>query len=266
MKKSFKRRPRRFFSENILTQSGEQIFLNAGESVHLRTTLRLDPGAVVLLTDPSGREAEAVIEGYEADGRAALKLIELGPCPQAGRIFVRLYAAMAKGGVTDELVEKASELGIEEFHPIVTERTEVRTFGEKSQRQLERWYKIAREAAKQSGGRKELVLFEPEILAQAVKKAGPTGRHVFLDPYEGDAVDLKTWLESMDLLLKKQNHLELNLYFGPEGGFSRPELEAARKTLAEAGAVCHWVHLGARLLRLDTAVVSVLAAVKLILT
>jgi len=265
MKKLSKRRPRRFFSESVLTQTGEQIILSAGEATHLCKVLQLEPGDVVLLTDPLGREAEAVIEGYRPDGKAALKVMELGAVPQINRVVVRLFAAMAKGGVTDELVEKASELGIDEFHPMITEHTEVRTVGEKSQRQLERWYKIARTAAKQSGGRKELVLFEPKMLKQVVGDASK-GMHVFLDPYEEDAMNLKTWLESMELLVREQGHLEMNLYFGPEGGFSRQELQAARKAFTETGAACQFVHLGDRILRLDTAVVSVLAAVKLILT
>ena len=266
MKKSAKRQPRRFFSESALTKSGEQVILAAGEALHFRKTLRLEPGATVLLADASGREAEAVIEAYLADGRAALKLMALAPLPEPSRVFVRLCAAMAKGGVTDELVEKSAELGVDEFQPLITEHTEVRASGEKSQRQLERWYKIACEAVKQSGGRRALLLFEPKTLAQVAEESGPKGIHVFFDPYESVAVDLKMWLESMDLLLRKQTPIALNLYFGPEGGFSRPELESARQSLMQAGAVCHWVHLGDRILRLDTAVVSVLAAVKLILT
>lgn len=260
-----KRRPRRFFSEQALSAPDQKILIPAGEARHFHSILRLEPGDEILLSDASGREARASIESYEASGGAWVRVVETANAaewPEEARIC--LYVAFAAKGVMDELVEKCQELGVAEFRPMLTERTVVTLSDEKEEKVLDRWYKITREAAKQSGNTRLMEIFKPERILTALTGLKKGDEAVFFHPGQSSQLG---WGEQLDQKkrLPREQRRSFNLFLGPEGGFSEKEMNQLEKKARENAVLMTRVHLGPHILRLPTAVVAAVGAAKILL-
>ncbi len=171
---------------------------------------------------------------------------------------LRLFSAFAAKGVMEELVEKCQELGVTEFYPLLTERTAVALAGEKEGKVLERWYKIAREAAKQSGNARLVQLSAPLAL-EAAFKIIPLGEEaVFFHPEPESGLPVKIWLQQS----AGARPAGVNLFIGPEGGFTRRELDAAKAAAQRKGSRFVQIWLGPATLRVSTAAVAAVSAVK----
>lgn len=120
------RRPRRFFSEIPLGNAGDFLLLSPEESLHLRQTLRLNPGDRCLVADSQGRQSEAEIESFAPDGRARLKLGAVSVPAENAALRIHLCAAIPKGIKFEYLIQKAQEIGLDALTPVMTERTVVR--------------------------------------------------------------------------------------------------------------------------------------------
>ncbi len=256
------RRPRRFFSEQPLQALDQRILIPSGEARHFQKTLRLKPGAKVLLSDQAGCEACALIERYEDQGAAWVRIVEIKPAGRVSQVSIRLFAAFAAKGIMDGLVEKCQELGVEEFRPVLTERTVISLTHEKEGKVLERWYKITREAAKQSGQTRLMAIAKPEDLSAALDQVKPGEEAVFFHP-EASPTGWGLWLEGCK---DKRNRpdFRLNLFIGPEGGFSNAEIQKARQKMQVKNISFSQVHLGPAILRVETAAVAAVAVAKLL--
>lgn len=260
------RRPRRFFSEQAIKDQGQKILIPAVEARHFQRTLRLKPGDTLFLTDTAGREARAAIDAYTTKGEAwvsVLEVIDRGPAREGPGI--RLFVAFAAKGIMDDLVDKCQELGVEAFCPTVTGRTVVSLSAEKEEKVRQRWYKITCEAAKQSGNTRLMTVLPAEKLSTALEKFKAGEEVVFFHPGTAEVPGWGTWLEQLKSKGLPQNS-KLNLFIGPEGGFSENEIEAARKIGREIGFHFSQVHLGTYLLRVPVAVMAAVCTAKMILT
>ena len=152
--------------------------------------------------------------------------------------------ALPKGDKMDFIVQKAVELGAYAVVPYLSKNCVSRP--ERTEKKVERWRKIAAEAAKQCG-RGVLPSVEGVIpFAQAVARAAAHETALFL--YENEK---QTGLRAA---LADGLGETVALLVGPEGGFAPEEAEAA----ADAGLKS--VSLGTRILRCETAPVAALAA------
>src|SRR4028119_1042349 len=142
---------RRFFAapENF---SEKEIQLNADESRHLRDVLRLRVGEKVAVFDGAGNEFLCLIERIERKAVSLLILEKINaPSPESD-LNLTLAVALLKGEKFDLVVQKATELGVKRILPLETARADVKIKDEKDvAKKLERWRRIALEAAKQSG-------------------------------------------------------------------------------------------------------------------
>ncbi|HEY7161223.1 MAG TPA: RsmE family RNA methyltransferase, partial [Acidobacteriota bacterium] len=171
------------------------------------------------------------------DGIILKKLSDL-PSPHQNRVRLILGQAIPKGDRFEWLIQKATELGVSEIHPLITERTIVRP--EKSTTKVQRWNEIAAAAAEQSESDQPSIILPPEPLNIFLKKA-PDGLKLLLHERQGAA--------SLKELLAGGNYYNSNIIFivGPEGGWTKAETEL----IVSAGF--HKVHLGSRILRSETA-------------
>ncbi len=198
----------------------------------LASVLRLTPGDEVSVFDGWGHERRARIEVVRRGlvtlslGAAVEPLAEL-PVP------VVLCAAFPRGGRGDWLVEKATELGAAALVPLEADRSVMHP----GDGRVDRWRRIAIEAAEQSG-RATLPRFTTEAPADALVLIADLGTG--LTPREA-LVDLEV--------------PAVALHIGPEGGWTSEE----RARQAAAGAVR--VSLGPRPLRSETAAITLLALV-----
>jgi 16S rRNA (uracil1498-N3)-methyltransferase len=243
------RRLRRFFSSEPLAVEGQELRLPASEGHHLRDILRLQEGASCLVTDGRGQEAEAVIKKYFADGAALVTLSKLIPKTANHSLVLKLYVGIPQRGKMDDLVEKAQELQVQVLVPLNTERTIIKMAASAEAKVLHRWEKIAQEAAKQSGNTHLIQIQAPTAFKKALETIPESETMALFHP-EGNALSFQNWIENMDA------HSTLHLFIGPEGGFSDKEVQMVRDKKGQI------VRLGTSILKVDTAFVGSIAALR----
>jgi 16S rRNA (uracil1498-N3)-methyltransferase len=172
-------------------------------------------------------------------------------------LTLRVFPVMLRKGKTDLLVEKAQELGVHVFHPVVSEHCEVKIAREKTGKVLDRWNRIAREASKQSGNLKVLRIEAPLSFKEALGSI-PSDEPVVIFHPGPEAVLFPQWLGELRAAAGKIK--ELNLFIGPEGGFSEEEIRWARWHRKEKDL--RLVGLGEVLFKADTAFVGILASLR----
>jgi len=253
------RKLRRFFTPQILQNVPQDLWLETAETHHLRDSIRLKPGDACLVTDGRGGEAEAVVGAFAPDGRACLQIrkVLVKSVPLNDRVALRVFPALLRKGKTDLLVEKAQELGAREFHPIVSEHCEVQIPKEKTGKIIERWNRIAREASKQSGSLQLLLIEEPRSFKEVLGNLSPGEPVVIFHPGP-DSIAFPEWITEVQGL--KGTIKALNIFIGPEGGFSASEIDWVRWN--RKGKNLWVVNLGEVLFKADTAFVGIVAALR----
>lgn len=257
------KKTRCFFSDTPLVRAGQVVYLQPAETRHIQNTLRLQPGSQIRVTDGRGHEATAVIASFSPDHKTELMLTDFfEPAPLSPSTFtVTLAVAFAAKGIMDELVEKGQELGLAAFFPLRTERTVVSLTGEKEEKVLQRWYKITREAAKQSGNTELMRIERPMSIEEALKMIPAGGEAMFLHPGES-SLSLAGWLREHSLSVDANVTRTYNLFIGPEGGFSAREITKAQQLGELLGIRIRVISLGRSILRVSTAVVAAIGAIK----
>lgn len=217
-----------------------EIELTGEDFNYLKNVLRANVGDKLSIFDGNGNSAQAVITGVYSSRITALTGSVSAPEKTESPLKTVLLQGMLKGQKMDLVIQKAVELGVSEIIPMITARTEVR-----ETRKVERWKKIAAEAAKQCGRAVMPEISEPAAFKECVKnfQAGI----IF---WEGGGDSLNKAPSS----LREQKSLAIAI--GPEGGFTEDEASLAR----QAGFyVCS---LGPRILRAETAAIAALALVQ----
>ena len=221
-----------FVPPECISQDGVII---TGNLVHqLRNVLRLGPGDEIIVLDNSGWEYLVRLEEVER-GRARGAIQDKSPSTSEPRIQITLYQATLKGDTFEFVLQKWTELGLAGFIPIICQRSVANV----SDNKVSRWWRVIVEAAEQSR-RGRVPLLYPAI---TFEEACRSQSGLSLLPWEGEGE------QGLRPLLKKiRGHpRSLNLFIGPEGGFTKEEAELAQKS----GVIA--VTLGGRILRAETA-------------
>jgi len=211
--------------------SGERVSISAAETHHVRRVLRLRPGDDLAVFDGRGREWRATLASYEG-ASATLDLREELVDRVEPSLDVHLYQACARADRMDWVVQKGTEIGLAAVFTVGSDRPQGPA---RSARRLDRWRRIAVQAAKQSGRRRL-----PRIEA-AAGLPRPTGDILAL------LLDVSAADRFGTACAGVHSSREAWLAVGPESGFSRVEIESARSD--------GWreVGLGPRVLRTETA-------------
>jgi 16S rRNA (uracil1498-N3)-methyltransferase len=228
--------------------AGDVVSLAGDEHRHLVRVLRLGTGDRVVLFDGLGAEVEAVIR--RAGPRQAL--LELGQRRQVQARAtppVTLLLGVPRGDRMDIAVQKTTELGIARIVPVLAART---TAGRPRR---ERWEKIAREAARQSGRADVPEIAAAAPLEDAVRAAGAGATGLVL--WEEAAATAPAALPLGRALPAEPRAVALVV--GPEGGLTTDEVGAAR------AAGYQVVTMGPRILRSETAAIAAVAVVQSLL-
>ncbi len=256
------RRLRRFFSLEPIQGVGALHYLSSEETWHLKKILRLKPGDLCLITDSGGSEAEALIESFEGERtRVSIQKVtqsnmDLGERNDGPKIY--LYIAMPQRAKMNDLVEKAQELGVDRLIPLETDHSAFKIPSVRQEAVLERWKKISQEAAKQSGASRLLEISSIQKWSEAWSLISPGEPALLCHPES--VLSLAQWstdqLRTKDALLSA---LKIHLWIGPEGGFSPREVkEASARGIVQ-------VHLGTKILKVDTAMIVAVGFLKLCL-
>lgn len=160
---------------------------------------------------------------------------------------VTLIVALPKGTGFDEVVRQTTELGAATIAPAISERTLLKP----SPQKLDRWRRIAAEAAEQSERQLVPAILEPlsftAILSPVAKEASQVPDMQFICVARGDSPHLFTCLQEKKQAIADRKNIKIVIATGPEGGFSPAEIEQA------IAAGFQPVSLGRRILRAVTA-------------
>ncbi|MBN3525891.1 16S rRNA (uracil(1498)-N(3))-methyltransferase [Paenibacillus apiarius] len=240
-------------------QFGEQhIQITGNDAHHIMNVMRAKPGAIVLVSDGASREAKAAIERCE-NGTVEARIVELLDADREPAVLVSIAQSLPKGDKMELIIQKCTEIGAGRFIPFVSERTIVQYDQKKEAKRLERWGKIAKEAAEQSH-RNRVPAIDSAVSWKALAEHF-SGHDLVLLCYEDEAGTLlRDVLEPFyktfhSETAQPQQAARILVIIGPEGGFSAREVEAA----VAAGARC--VSLGRRILRAETAGMAACACI-----
>lgn len=220
--------------------TNNRAYIEGDDVKHIYKVLRLEVGDEVSINNCEGEEFLAKLEEINKK-QVIAHCIEKLNLNNESPIEIYLFQGLPKSSKMDLIVQKATELGVKEITPIVTERVVVKSeLGEF--KKLDRWNRIALEACKQS--KRSLVPkvntpLEFKELLEFIKTLD-----LILVPYENeDANGVKKVIRDIN----KDDIKKVGVIIGPEGGFEENEINI----LKELGA--YIVTLGPRILRTETA-------------
>ncbi|MFN3330611.1 MAG: RsmE family RNA methyltransferase, partial [Pyrinomonadaceae bacterium] len=156
----------RFYAspENI---SNNRIFLDFGETKHLKKVLRLSEGEIIRIFDGLGNEFQCQIK--RITDKTEVEILEkVEPTAKESPLNLRLAVGMLKGEKFDLIIQKAVELGVSRFTPLLTKRSEVKP--DKTYKKFDRWQKIIIQASKQCGRAKLMQLEEQVEFSEFIKQ------------------------------------------------------------------------------------------------
>ena len=210
----------------------ERFFLCEDESKHALKVLRLRIGDLIILIDGRSTGYIAEIKGVnkkKISGNIKKVVKNLGE----NKNTIHIYPALFKKSRFEILLEKATELGVKEIHPLILERSVLKNID------LDRCKKILIASAKQCRRSFFPKIHEPkslEILFNTKKKYTYYACHL-----DSDLNLLPSNIPSI---------YPINVIIGPEGGFSESELGL----MEEEGI--KFFSLGERRLRSETAAIT----------
>jgi 16S rRNA (uracil1498-N3)-methyltransferase len=223
--------------------------LEGEEHHHLSRVLRGRPGKRVWLLDERGVSYLAEVEEV---GSAQTRLLILEQQEKyQDHLHLTLAQALIKTKNMDLVIQKATELGVDEIVPVAAARSVVK-IGERKAAKLARWQKIAREAAKQSRRPAPPAILGPQPVA-AVLEARPASKKLILCESQGKM--LRDILEERPTGHDERAVPAVLLLIGPEGGWTKEEEQLALGQGYEA------VNLGKCILRAETAALTAVALI-----
>jgi len=221
----------------VITVSGD-------DASHITRVLRMKPGEHVTVCDTDGVEYDTVLRQTGKD--VLLDVLSSKASENEPPYRAVVFQALVKGDRFDTVLQKATELGAVSFVPVMTSRCTVKLTPAEFGKKVERWQRIAYEAAKQCGRAVIPTVASPVSFSEALEMASATDLPLFC--YEGEGT-----LPLPRIFQEKESVRSVAVFIGPEGGFSPEEARAAEeKGLRMTG-------LGKRILRTETAAPFVLA-------
>ncbi len=213
--------------------AGAEVPATGAQAHYLGHVMRRAVGDTVLLFNGQDGEVSAEIQSLRKD-RAVFRVTAPTRAQHPEDRLTLVFAAL-KRDANELVVEKATELGVTRMCPVFTERTNTARLN------LERFGAIAREAAEQCE-RLSVPVIDPPVDLHTLLAAWPA-----TDP-------LSAAIERSDAPAPRPAAGPAALLVGPEGGFTRTELDALRRL-----PFVEPIGLGPRILRAETAAIVGLA-------
>jgi len=240
----------RYFLKN--SQFNNDLALITGDDAHhMSRVMRMTIGDQVIVCNEDKNCYYATIKQIK-DQEIEVTLDSMIEAQTELPIEVTIAQGLPKGDKFEWVIQKATECGASEFIPLEMERSVVKLDAKKAGKKIERWNKIAKEAAEQSHRQMVPNVTSVQTLKQLLANASQYD--ICLFAYEetakqGQLAQLKQTLSTIE------NHKKLLVIVGPEGGISEKEeailLESGFKPCA----------LGPRILRTETAPIYILSAI-----
>lgn len=211
-------------------------------------------GATVDVFNAQGDEWRATITEANKH-QVSIELVEPVIRQTESPIHTTILQAVSRGDRMDYTVQKATELGMHAFMPVLTERVGVKLDAKRWAKKVQHWQGVAISACEQSGRQHVPIMHQPATLADALQalasRDNMSFNHSRIMLEIGATNSLTAHLSS-----SAYEPQALALLVGPEGDFTDREMALAKQH-GFAG-----VHIGRRVLRTETVAPTVLAVVQ----
>lgn len=226
--------------------------LDADASNYVVRVLRIPRGESVALFGPTGEPRVARLEESDPKGAWVRLSHESVPAQVVDTPFpVTLLQALLRARKLENVLQKATELGVAAVWPVVTERCVKVPQNERVEHQVARWQRICGEAVRQCLRRQVPLVRAPMSLQSALEQLPAKEGHLKLVLWERECG------RSLRQMLESTSPEQCSILVGPEGGLSAQEVDRC----VAFGFVP--VSLGPRIVRAETAPLVALSAVQL---
>jgi len=239
---------KRFLVEAI-KPSMDRLTITGREARYINNVLRMKKGQELIIMDGKGQSFACAIEkvSYQ-EVTVRIK----GPLPPQlpSPIRITLCQALIKAHAMDYVIQKATELGIDAIRLFFSGRTVIKIGPARATAKMNRWREIMKSACRQCN-RADLPNLEPPVPFEEMLESAP----------KNDILKILLWENEENLGLKEifsraSPPPHVWAVVGPEGGFIPDEIDAARKSGFQT------VSLGNRIIRADTAALSLLSIIQ----
>jgi 16S rRNA (uracil1498-N3)-methyltransferase len=234
---------RRFYVPQDSIQDGKAV-LPEDQAHHLKRVLRVRNGEAVEIFDGKGRGYIGEVDLHGTD--VILCGLQSLPFQEPTLRFI-LAAALIKSAKFEWMLQKATELGVDEVVPLETRLSDLTIPSGKMAHRLDRWERIVKEASKQSRRLTVPQVHAPLTFSDflAAEEFAACLRFLFYEKAQ------EPWQPDPGI----RSH-GIVLCIGPEGGWDGGEIEQAKT------AGCKICGLGPRILRAETAAIAALSIVQ----
>ncbi len=216
----------------------QQLVLTPAQKHYLYRVLRLQSGDRFIAMDGMGQWWLA-----QLTTTGGAEILEVVCVDTELPVAVTLIAALPKGNAFEDTIRICTELGVACIAPVLSTRCLLHP----SPQKLERWRRIAKEAAEQSERAVVPTILEPVTFNCAI--ASTTASQRYICEARGDYPHLH------QAICKNAKTSEIAIATGPEGGWTKAEIEAAVNAGFEV------VSLGKRILAAVTAPIVALSLI-----
>jgi 16S rRNA (uracil1498-N3)-methyltransferase len=228
--------------------TSDDITITGDNARHLSLVLKIKPGESIIVFDGQGYRYECTVQKVHKKEIIAL-LNKKEPYSVESPLAITLAQGMARGEKMDLIVQKSTELGIQKIIPVITERSQVR-----NTQKIDRWRKVARSAAQQSGRDRVPEIMEPMELSDLMNiKNSPFAKGGILKLILSESHEERNLKKTLNSI---NDTGAITLLIGPEGGFSKEEVGTA----VDNGFL--EVSLGPRILRTETAPIAAISIIQ----
>jgi 16S rRNA (uracil1498-N3)-methyltransferase len=231
--------------------NNDQINISGDDHHHIVRVMRMKSGDEIICVMPDGKSAICQIAKI-TDENVVANVVKWEEGSSELPVHVVIASGLPKGDKLELIIQKGTELGAYEFVPFTASRSVVKWDGKKAAKKIERWQKIAKEAAEQSHRSWVPTVTEPVSVKELINLSGEF-KHKLI-AYEEEAREGESSVLA-STLAKLSAGDKLLIVFGPEGGLTSAEVSL----LKEHGFVS--CGLGPRILRTETAPLYALSAV-----
>jgi len=239
---------KRFLVEAI-NPSLDRLTITGREARYINRVLRMKKGQELIIMDGKGRSFSGTIETVSYH-EVTVKIKRPLPPQLSSPIRITLCQALIKAQAMDYVIQKATELGVSAIRLFFSGRTVIKMEPARVTTKMNRWREIMKAACRQCN-RADLPNLEPPVPFAEIVEHSP----------KNETLKILLWEDEQNSGLKEVFNRpspppRIWAVVGPEGGFTPDEIAAARKS------GFHTVSLGNRILRADTAALSLLSIIQ----
>ena len=232
----------RVYHEGDLQLSSEYA-LSPDAANHISRVLRMQAGQTIHLFNGQGGEyvAQIIAVGKKQVVVATSDFLE-SECESP--LTIHLGQGISRGEKMDFTIQKATELGVTEITPLITERCGVKLKADRWEKKCQHWQKVAISACEQSGRNRVPIVHPPQQLQSWLE-----------EKTDQQCLNLHPRAQYSIKTLPAPEH-GVRLMIGPEGGLSPEEINLASANRFEG------IRLGPRVLRTETGALAAIAALQ----